>query len=236
MLENLNKKQKLMLFLILAIMACFIVYYIYTVLGKTKLSDFTEDDIAMSDGLNDIEANSDMDNDLEQTASSASTVDSEDETILVHVSGQVKHNTVVELPADSRVKDAIEAAGGLTKQADLTNINLAYILDDGEKIYIPKKGEKIDAEDVGVIGTGSDTGQAGTSTSTSSSDKTTKININKATQTELESIPGIGPSIAQKIIDYREVNGNYTSVEDVKNVSGIGDAKYEKMKEYIKVK
>ena len=132
--------------------------------------------------------------------------------------------------------DAIEAAGGLTKQADLTNINLAYILDDGEKIYIPRKGEKIDAEDVGVIGAGSDTGQAGTSTSTSSSDKTTKININKATQTELESIPGIGPSIAQKIIDYREVNGNYTSVEDVKNVSGIGDAKYEKMKEYIKVK
>ena len=59
----------------------------------------------MSDGLNDTEANSDMDNDLEQTASSASTVDSEDETILVHVSGQVKHNTVVELPADSRVKD-----------------------------------------------------------------------------------------------------------------------------------
>ena len=74
------------------------------------------------------------------------------------------------------------------------------------------------------------------SSSTISSSKTTKININKATQTELETIPGIGPSTALKIIDYREENGKFNSIEDIKNVSGIGDAKYEKMKDYITVK
>lgn len=100
-------------------------------------------------------------------------------------------------------------------------------MEDGEKIYIPKKGENI-----------SDTlGQTFSTTQTASDiNKTVKININKASQAELETIPGVGPSTAQKIITYRNEKGKFKSLEDIKNISGIGDAKYEKMKDYIKIK
>ena len=226
MSENLNKKQKLIIILILIIMLFFILYYIYTVLGKIPNDDLIDNEAGIDNELNAFDTDDNID--LEENTLVSSTK----ETILVHVSGQVKKNTVVELDSGSRIKDAIESAGGLTKEADLTHINLAYILEDGEKIYIPKKGEKIEEEEVGVVGLGADTSVLPSSSSTKSS----KININKATQTELESIPGVGPSTAQKIIDYREENGKFTSVEDIKNVSGIGNAKYEKMKDYIKLK
>ena len=98
---------------------------------------------------------------------------------------------------------------------------MAYILSDGEKIYIPKKGETISSESTFLYG--------GTTLST-------KININKATQTELETIPGIGPSTALKIINYRKENGKFSSIEDIKNISGIGDAKFENIKDYISIK
>lgn len=229
MLENLNTKQKISIIIILVLMLCVIVYYIYTVLGKAQDYDLIEENSTISDSLvDDKKEDSNTENNL--------TVYPEEKPILVHVSGQVKNNTVVELPAESRIKDAIEAAGGLTKEADLTNINLAYILEDGEKIYIPKKGEKIDEEDVGVTDVGQKEAFASTVRPSSSSKKSSRININKATQTELESLPGIGPSTAQKIIAYREESGKFTSVEDIKNVSGIGSAKYEKMKEFISVK
>ena len=97
------------------------------------------------------------------------------------------------------------------------------MLEDGEKIYIPKKGEDISKID-------------SISTNSLSLNKNSKININTATQTELEFIPGIGPSIALKIITYRNENGKFNSIEDVKNISGIGDSKYEKMKDYITIK
>lgn len=229
MLENLNTKQKISIIIILVLMLCVIVYYIYTVLGKAQDYDLIEENSTISDSLvDDKKEDSNTENNL--------TVYPEEKPILVHVSGQVKNNTVVELPAESRIKDAIEAAGGLTKEADLTNINLAYILEDGEKIYIPKKGEKIDEEDVGVANVGQKEASTSTVRPSSSSKKSSRININKATQTELESLPGIGPSTAQKIIAYREESGKFTSVEDIKNVSGIGSAKYEKMKEFISVK
>lgn len=229
MLENLNTKQKISIIIILVLMVCVIVYYIYTVLGKAQDYDLIEENSTISDSLvDDKKEDSNTENDL--------TVYPEEKTILIHVSGQVKNNTVVELPAESRIKDAIEAAGGLTKEADLTNINLAYILEDGEKIYIPKKGEKVGEEDVGVVGVGQTEMSAPTVRSSSLSNKSSKININKATQTELESLPGVGPSTAQKIIAYREESGKFASVEDIKNVAGIGSAKYEKMKEFISVK
>lgn len=120
----------------------------------------------------------------------------------------------------------MEAAGGLTGEADINKINLAYIVKDGQKINIPNVnsvenesyiteniGENIIVEDV----------------KTSSS----LVNINTATQTELESVTGIGPSTALKIIKYREENGKFKKIEDIKNVSGIGNAKYETIKNEI---
>ena len=108
---------------------------------------------------------------------------------------------------------------------------MAYILEDGEKIYIPKKGEQLSEFSPSLIINNSSKVSSNTATS-----KSTKININKATQAELETIPGIGPSTALKIVTYRNENGKFKSIEDVKNVSGIGDSKYEKMKDYITIK
>lgn len=199
-------------------MMAVIVYYIYSTLNQYDFNN-TYEDINENLILNDI---------TDQYTTDEST---ENTDILIHVSGCVKNNTVVTLPEGSRINDAIEVAGGLTADADLTNINLAYILEDGEKIYIPKKGEEVETNSE------ANSGHTEASAPTSySSNKTSKININKATQAELETIPGIGPSTALKIINYREENGKFTSIEDIKNVSGIGDAKYENMKDYITVK
>lgn len=227
MFESLNKKQKIIFIIIILCMIAVIVYYIYSVLSNANTKDtFGEVD-------NTILFDSNSEDNI------VNNISDEPEEILVHISGCVKEEKVVTLKNGSRIQDAINNAGGLTKEADLTNINLAYILEDGEKIYIPKKGEKL-SEDSLVYSdssVGADTSIRPSSGSTSSSaNKTSKININKAGQAELETIPGIGPSTALKIVTYREENGKFKSIEDIKNVSGIGDAKYEKMKEYISVK
>ena len=213
MLEALSKKQKIIFFIILAIMVAVIIYYIYSSLYKEDFT-FSYD----SDNL--------IENDLIENTENVTISNLDDTLIIVYVCGAVKESKVVTLKQNSRICDAIDAAGGLTKDADLININLAYILEDGEKIYIPKKGEKVESE----------SSNSSYSNYSSSSLKTSKININKATQTELETIPGIGPSTALKIINYREEYGKFSSIEDIKNVPGIGDAKYEQMKEYITVK
>ncbi len=147
---------------------------------------------------------------------------STDSTIVVYICGAVKESKVITLKENSRICDAIDAVGGLTNEADLTNINLAYILEDGEKIYIPKKGEEIQNNEI--------------SSYTNHSSSINKININTATQTELETIPSVGPSTALKIINYRKENGKFSKIEDIKNVSGIGDAKFNNIKNYICVK
>lgn len=224
MFENLNQKQKIIFIIILIFMIGVIVYYIYS-----TLSNYNEETFA-NNSEEELLMNSQDEEELQNN-------NFEDNKILIHISGCVKNNTVVSLPEGSRINDAIEAAGGLTNDADLTNINLAYILEDGEKIYIPKKGEEFAEESYSsAVSSETSSVKTGMSSSTISSSKPTKININKATQTALETIPGIGPSTALKIIDYREENGKFNSIEDIKNVSGIGDAKYEKMKDYITVK
>ena len=221
MLENLNKKQKIIVISILVFMVIVIIFYLYKTLGTLNTSDFSEENYIFED---DVEFKNETSNEI--------VTESEDtHEILVHISGQVKTEMVVTLPEGSRVKDAVDAAGGLKKEADLTNINLAYILEDGEKIYIPKKGEEIEDSI-----TSSKSVETSSSITSSVDSKSSKININKATQSELESIPGIGPSTALKIINYREENGKFSSIEDIKNVSGIGEAKYSKMKDYITIK
>ena len=222
-LESLTKKQKIIFFIILSIMIIFIIYYIYlTVYKNESVFSITANNTIVEDELiqNSLSNNNNLENDYS------------DNSIIIYICGAVKESKVVQLKENSRISDAIEAVGGLNKDADLTNINLAYILEDGEKIYIPKKGEQVQTE---ITSTSSDF-QNSISSSSSSSSKNNKININRATQTELETIPGVGPSTALKIINYREKNGKFASIEDIKNISGIGDAKYEKMKDFISVK
>lgn len=188
-----------------------IFYYIYsTIYSNSFLSSYEEEVLIYNNLVENIDNN---------TSNFQSSTDS---TIVVYICGAVKESKVITLKENSRICDAIDAVGGLTNEADLTNINLAYILEDGEKIYIPKNGEEIKNNEI--------------SSYLESNTSTNKININKATQTELETIPGIGPSTALKIINYRKENGKFLKIEDIKNVSGIGDAKFEKIKDYISIK
>ena len=159
------------------------------------------------------------------------------EKIVIYVAGAVKNEGIYELDENSRIADCIEKAGGLTDDANIKDINLAFVLEDGMKVYIPKNSEINEVKDETSTYVSKENGSAntGTSTSKNTSAKSSKININTADQTDLETLPGIGPSTAQKIINYRKENGKFGSIEDIKKVSGIGDSKYSKIKDYITI-
>ena len=154
----------------------------------------------------------------------------EDYKIVVHITGEVEKEGIIEIKEGGRISDAIDAAGGLTKEADLERVNLAYELEDGQKIYIPNKNDK-DIEEYVTEGVDdivlpdelSNMGDG-------------LININKADLEELQELDGIGEALAENIIAYRENNGKFKNIEDIKNVSGIGDSKYEKIKDSIKIR
>lgn len=157
----------------------------------------------------------------------------EEDFIVVHITGEVKKPGVVKLKQGSRIEDVISSAGGLTENADITYVNLAYIVEDGVKIKIPSVNEE-DIKNEYIV---SDSGKNVIISDEENKDYNTRIvNINTANQTELEQLPGIGSSIATRIIDYRNKNGKFRNIEDIKNVTGIGDNKYEKIKDFIKVK
>jgi competence protein ComEA len=141
--------------------------------------------------------------------------------VVVHITGAVPRPGVYALPKGARVQDLISAAGGFLAEAQKTDINLAALLEDGEKLDIPfiEGASPVLAtpEEAVVVTT------------------TELININIASQAELESLPGIGPTTAQKIIEYRDANGPFLSTEDIINVSGIGPGTYERIKDLITV-
>ena len=138
-------------------------------------------------------------------------------TIRVYVSGAVQHPDVYTLLQDSIVKDAIEAAGGPTKEADLERINLALPVSDGQQVHVPRQGE--DNPPVQPPSGHSTTG--------------VRVNINSADSAALESLPGIGTSLAQSIIDHRHAQGHFDRIEDVKEVSGIGEATFAGIQDLI---
>ncbi len=151
--------------------------------------------------------------------------------IYVDVEGAVNEPQVVCLDEGARVFQAIEAAGGKREDADLRSINLAAVCEDGQKIYLPTEEEAAEQENSG-------NGQAGISgTAEQSSDRSAGVgglvNINTAGTDELQTLSGVGPGIAQRIIDYRSQNGAFHSIEDLKQVSGIGDKIFDKLKEHI---
>ena len=147
------------------------------------------------------------------------------EEIIVHIDGEVLNPGIVYLSTEARITDAISAAGGLTDLADTSKINLAYPLQDGQKVYIPSIN---DAPAESYIQS-----DAGNDVIVQDKSSTSLININSATQSELDSLPGIGPSTASKIIDYRNKNGSFKAIEDLMNVSGIGEAKFDNICQYI---
>jgi competence protein ComEA len=148
--------------------------------------------------------------------------------IIVDVGGAVVTPGVYTLASGSRVFEAIESAGGLTKDADTKDINQAAEMADGDRIYVPTEKEVKD----GFVGVG-DSGTGSTASSGSIPGGVSKVNINTADSTGLQVLSGVGPATAEKIIDYRNSNGKFTSIEKLKNVSGIGDKTYLKLKDHI---
>ena len=151
--------------------------------------------------------------------------------IRVYVTGEVEEAAVYELSADSIVADAVEAAGNFTEEAAADLVNLAQPLADGMHVHIPAVGEAVvEAERPIVSGPGS-----AFSASERAGGDGELVNINTASMEQLETLPGVGPATAQKIIDYREANGPFEQVEEIMEVSGIGEAKFEQMEDLITV-
>jgi competence protein ComEA len=158
---------------------------------------------------------------------SAPIVNATPQIITVHVAGSVKNPGVYRLKYGSRINDGIVAAGGATSAANLDVINLATVLNEGEQIYVPKRGEKPHTiTNRPQLGGGGDAagGLNGVGGATSSA-VPQLININLASVVELEQLPGVGPATAKAIVAYREKNGAFLKVEDLLKVRGIGPAK-----------
>ena len=139
-------------------------------------------------------------------------------TVAIHVAGNVLKPGVYEMPADSRVVDAIRIAGGANAIADLNAINLANRLNDAQQVYVPAVGEKVPPSSSGLSAGGVGTGSATNSVEY-------PININTADVALLDELPGVGPSTAQAIVTYRDQNGPFASVSGLEDVPGIGPAK-----------
>ena len=152
----------------------------------------------------------------------------EENEIVVHIAGEVKIPGIIRIKEGSRIIDVIEKAGGYTDQADTEKVNLAYEVKDEQKIVIPNINKKDDESKI-IDDDESFVKDNGNSSSS-------KVNINTATQSEFESLTGIGPSMASKILDYREKNGKFKSIEELKNVPGIGSSKFESIKDEICIK
>lgn len=195
---NFSKEQKIIIGLIGIIIISIIIYYMTQKIGNDEI---------VIDNTESIEE------------------EEIEEKIAIHMTGCVKNPGIIELEDGARIDDAIQLAGGLTEEADLTNVNLAYKVEDGQKIYIPSIH---DIEEKEII-------QENQEEILSEENKTGKVNINTAKQTELETLPGIGPTIALRIIEYRKENGEFTDIEELKEVEGIGEAKWEQIKDFVEI-
>lgn len=151
--------------------------------------------------------------------------------IFVHVLGAVRHPGLFELHDGARVMDAVAAAGGLTETADPAGVNLARLVGDGEQLYVPQRGEAQPGAPPGASPgaplNGAGTGGAGAPAG--------PLDLNTATVADLDTLPRIGPALAQRIIDYREANGRFRSVDDLRSITGIGEKTFDGLKDLVRV-
>ena len=242
-MENIKKNKIIYIFIcIIIVIICVIILFF---LDKKDAS--SEDYNYLEISEESINSNTTEDNNIEIQ-----------NNIYIHIMGEVKNPGVVIAKEGDRIKDIIEKAGGTTEKADLKNINLAYKVEDGQKINIPNidenKNENVlqekddeknksttdntsneNEKNVNYITKSGGTNVIVDGNNNDAESKSSKVNINTATQTELETLNGIGPSTASKIIKYRNEKGKFKKIEDVKNVSGIGEAKFKKIEADIVV-
>ena len=216
-----NKKPLKVLLIALLFTAAGVVFTIVKS-GSTQSDDGIVTETVSEEGS---DGSSSLQADAEDEDSGSDTGETTSGMLCVYVCGAVNNSGVYYLEAGSRVHEAVEMAGGLTEDAAEEYINLAQELEDGQQVYIPTLEEALEQ--------GLSIGSSASSSGTDSSDGL--ININTATSEQLQTLSGIGESKAAAIISYREENGDFGSIEDIKNVSGIGDSTYEKIKDYITV-
>jgi competence protein ComEA helix-hairpin-helix repeat region len=149
----------------------------------------------------------------------------------VHVLGAVRHPGLYQLATGARVVDAIAAAGGFAANAEQGGVNLARVIADGEQLVVPVTGQGAPAGPAaGAGGAGAPPGASG-----GSGGPGAKVNLNTATETELETLPRIGPALAARIIDWRTKNGRFATVQDLSNVTGIGEKTFDGLKDLVTV-
>lgn len=215
-LEKLNIKQKIGLILAALLIVILAFIWLFSIYGNDPPK-------------NEIKKSQESNNEVEFKLGIK---EKENKTIMVDISGEIITPGVVKLPEGSRIIDAITAAGGKTEDADLSKVNLAYILDDGVKLYIPRYNEKLEKEivqtepGVGIIQEGINT----------TSKKDSKVNINTANKEKLATLPGIGEGTAEKIIEYRSKTGKFKVIDEIKKIPGIGESKFKSLKDKITIK
>ena len=208
---------------------------------KDEEENFEEKNILKDEVIDDIEEK--IEEGTENVEDFENEVIKDNEKIYVYITGEVNNPGIVVLPIGSRIVDAIDCAGGITQKADIMKVNLVYMLQDGMKVNIPSSIELKNNPNFEYItmSSGDEKNDSNIKNATTvdtkseSAFKLSNVNINTATQTELETLPGIGPSLALKIINYRKENGKFKSIEELKSVNGIGENKYEEIKKYIYV-
>lgn len=224
-IKNLNRTQKIILLigLFIAMLLVFLVLY------KVYYDD--EPNYNTNEEITDAENSEQQQSKLGILISNGK--------VVVHVTGEVNTPGVVTLNSGARIWDAIKAAGGETDNADLSNINLAYVIEDGVQIRIPNIKEttdtkNTDAKEIITTGAGSNVIYE-EATKDKANTKPEKININTADAAKLQTLPGIGAEMAKKIIEHRKNNGKFKTIEEFKNVPGIGESKFNALKDLIKI-
>ncbi len=164
------------------------------------------------------------------SSSSPSTSQSPQE-LVAYVCGAVRRPGVYHLAPGARIADLLAAAGGAGARAELQAVNLAAKLIDGQQVVVPERG----AQPLGATAAGAAGATTGAAGAAGTAAPAAPVNLNTASAEQLDALPGVGPATAQKIIDYRTANGGFKSVDDLKNVSGIGDAKFATLQPLVTV-
>lgn len=209
-MKGFTKKDQLIIMGLVAVIIGISFFKFFNKKVSLGREEEAEDQIDIEDILGEL----DQDHD-EQTQENVS--------IMIHISGQVHNPGIIELELGSRLIDAVNLAGGLKKDADLDRMNLAKRLNDEEKIYIPAIGEENTPIEIANLNSSGNSGNT-----------EAKVNINTCTKEELITLPGIGEVTAEKILNYREEN-LFKIADDIKNVSGIGEKKFEAIEELITI-
>lgn len=247
-----KKKEKVIGSLIIAVVAIVFLFIGYSKTNDKKISEDDMERLFLNVEKEDDESESDSkkykeNDDIEENEKVNSNESNEEESsnsniekIVVEIKGEVKNPNVYVLESGSRIYELIEKAGGPTEEADLSNINRALYLSDGQCIVVrninDEKEEETGSLEENLSGDGIETVKNSLGEKGESSEENSTININTASKETLMTLNGIGESKAQAIIDYREEIGGFKSIDDITNISGIGEKTLEKIKDKISIK